>query len=155
MTTNTQSIVVNEEDCLYQNALLGLLLAALFTFQYLDMFIESLPEINTWLYVLFGIVYIAIWFMIIRTLIKVITSGKNISKDAYWFSVYEDEYFNYINNKGYKYAFNVLLAYLTIISIFGTDFAPISIESFCKFGLILGFLTYSSTVIFLLKGKDE
>lgn len=152
MTNKIKSTVLNEESDLYNNAISGLLLGAMFIFQYLDKFQEPLIKIHTWLYVLFGIAYITIVVMLIRTLIKIFSRRNN---KTFWVDNYEDEYFNYINKQGYKYLGFTLLIYLTIFSTFGKNFVTIPIDSFCKFGLALGFLTYGSTVIFLLKSKDE
>jgi hypothetical protein len=152
MTNDIKSTVVKEEKDLYNNAITSLLVAAMFIFDYLDKFQEPLIKMYTLIYVLYGIAFIAIFILLIRNLIKAAT---RMSKKNFWVDNYEDEYFNYINNKGYKYLCCTLLIYLTIFSIFGKNFESIPIDSFCKFGAALGFFTYGLTVILLLKSKDD
>lgn len=155
MTTNTTSITVNEEDYLYRNGLIGIFAGIMFLINSLDLVLQPLFETHGWLYVLFGILNVAIVIMLIRTLIKISTCGRIISKQAFWFGQFEDEYFNHINSQGYKYTFHIILTYLVLFAIIGEYFESITLNSFCEFGLALSFLTYGVTILYLLVGKNE
>jgi hypothetical protein len=152
---NTTSTPKNEETLLYRNALLGLFAGGMFSFKALEAFLEPLQEIHLWLYIVLAIVYITTTVMAVIMLIKTVLSANQLSKNLFRFGQFEDEYFIHIDKKGYQHSFNVLLIYVGIFSIFGEHFESIVLKNFCEFGLALTFLTYSFTVMFLLKAKDE
>ena len=155
MTTTTASIAINEEEYLYRNGLIGIFAGFMFLINSLNFVLQPLLEVYGWLYFLFGTLNLAIVIILIKTLVKLSISGRFISKEAFWFGLFEDEYFNHINNQGYKYTFHIILTYLVLFSFIGDHFKSITLEGFCEFGLALSFLTYGATVMFLLKAKDE
>ena len=83
----------------------------------------------------------------------------NMDRYTIWYSHFNDEYFNHINNKGFKYSFNTSCAFLVFFSVFGHHFQSflvnLSFSDFAEFTLGLSFISYSLPILLLLRGEDE
>ncbi len=163
MTTQMNVQPMDEQNFLKRNALLCLILAGYFIF---DIFYTQLDEAlldysllkNSLLFI--GVV-ISIAMVVI--LVKTCKSANRITKDTSYYGNFQDEYLNFINIKGYKYAFNFTSVYFLIVYIL-TDFdgtwisditMEISIQEFCKLSMGFIFISYALPVLYMLKGADD
>jgi len=112
-----------------------------------------------WLYITLILLSIILGVFIVFTFFKIMNSIESLDRYTVWYNCFNDEYFNYINHKGYKYSFNTSCFFLMFFSIFGHHFqsflVTLSLSDFAEFTLGLSFISYSLPVLFLLRGEDE
>ena len=159
MTDLTTSQPHNEQTFLKRNALLCTLLGMLLIFEALDIFANSNIAHGPLLDAFLIIGALALLVTLVVMLFKTLGTSYKISRQAYWFGNFQDEYINHINAMGYKYAFNTVCG--ALILCYGAtraewlDTASSDIGLLCKMGLGIVFLSYSLPVLYLLRGDDE
>ncbi|WP_199609779.1 hypothetical protein [Flocculibacter collagenilyticus] len=113
-----------------------------------------------------GAIYILMSLGLLAIIITALTFGlksiKGLSKEhkqAFWYGQFSDEYLNFVNLQGYKYAFNIaisalLITWLTAILGFSLTF-QINTLLMVHALLAIIFLSYSLRVLYLLRAEDE
>jgi len=91
---------------LKRNALLVVILSLFYVFMAVYELLSSVD--NLALRVGFWIVSLFIIVDLIWILIRVSSLASKV-KSAFWFGNYEDEFFNHLNHKAYKYSFNMAI----------------------------------------------
>jgi hypothetical protein len=160
MTIQVNVQPIDEQNFLKRNALLCLLLGLFFSsdliYTVFQQQISAVPLLKYSL-MLFGFfIFIAMLVMLVRTM----DSANKITKETFYYGNFQDEYLNYINAKGYKYAFNFALFYLLstyyITSVWGNDLASIiNISELSKFSAGIVFISYALPVLYMLNGTDD
>ena len=162
MTAQMNVQPIDEQNFLKRNALLCLILAGYFIF---DIFYTQLGEVlidypllkNSLLFI--GAV---LFISMVVILFKTCKSANRVAKNTSYFGNFHDEYLNFMNIKGYKYAFNFTSVYFLIVYILA-DFdgtwisgitTVISIQDFCKLSMGFIFISYALPVLYMLKGAD-
>ncbi len=142
---------VNEQVYLKRNALVCFVLGILFIADALyNNFTSSVGlKYLTFMFFIAALIFIV---MFLLSLIK-------MTKSAWLFGNFEDEYLNHIHNTGYKYAFSFMSFFLVVVSV-TVNLFPYLIEGmlvreFSKFSAGLMFMSYSLPIIYLLRGDDE
>jgi len=163
MTTQLDVKPMDEQSYLMRNALLGVILGAWFLGEslhgYFEQYLQSHSMISLAVSILGGVIFISM--MVI--LIKVMKSANKVQKKTFYYGNFEDEYLNYVNAKGYKYAFNfILIFFFVVYFLSGLDGTvasevalSISIREFCQLTVGLIFISYALPVLYLLKGADD
>lgn len=159
MNTKIISTAINEQVFLKRNSLLGVFAGLMFISSPLYKLLEHFITRYDWLYITLALLGAILGISIIITFLKIIKSMENVDRYTIWYNNFNDEYFNHINNKGYKYSFNASCTFLVFISVFGHHFQDVlvnlSFSDFAEFTLGLSFISYSLPVLFLLRGEDE
>ncbi|UUO21835.1 hypothetical protein FGD67_00460 [Colwellia sp. M166] len=159
MNTQIISTAINEQIFLKRNSLLGIFVGLMFISSPLYKLLEPFITLYDWLYITLGLLSIVLGISIVFTLFKTIKSMGNMDRYTIWYSHFNDEYFNHINNKGFKYSFNTSCAFLVFFSVFGHHFQSflvnLSFSDFAEFTLGLSFISYSLPILLLLRGEDE
>ena len=110
MNTQTVSSATNEQVFLQRNALLSFVLGVIFTAELFEELFASAIANNYWLDMSLTGMAIVTFMTVIVLLVKTVKSVGGISKSAFWYGEFQDEYVNFLNLKGYKWAFNIKLA---------------------------------------------
>ncbi len=152
------STPANEFFYLKSNALLSLALGLYFLSGMIRVWLSSLIETNQFFAVSFMFFSILILFIILCYWVLALVAAKQLPKSTYLFGTFKDEYFNHINDKGYKWAFNLsilLLSLLIVFDSFSSLFNEVSIADFSKFIMGFSLIGYALPVLFLLRGETE
>ena len=100
-------------------------------------------------------------FCLIGLLVNSITVSKlaHKVKKAYWYGNFDDEYFNFLNHKAYKYGFNSA-GLVAFIFYFGPSLVPeniLTMDNSFRLLISIMFFGYGVPLLFWLRadGKDE
>jgi len=98
-------------------------------------------------------------FSLIGLLVNWFTVSKLARKvrKAYWYGNFDDEYFNFLNHKAYKYGFNST-GLAAFIFYFGSELVPeslLTMDNSFRVLLSIIFLSYGAPLLFWLRGNDE
>lgn len=153
MTRQVNVKPIDEQNYLKDNTLIKLLFGGLFTFDVIFTFFE----LATWASLLLGTAFFAIIIGIFFYGFKVFTN--KVKKETSNYDIFQDEYLNHINMKGYKYAFNFAFMSLNVIlavTVFSGDLlAVFSTKDFCQLALGLICISYSLPVLYMLKDTED
>jgi hypothetical protein len=155
---------IDEQNFLKRNAL-GSLFAGFYFFggffySIMQPYIEN-NGVSLWP---FALVAIAIIIVLFTSLIKTLSSGRKVSNDTLYCGNFQDEYLNYINAKGYKYAANftglsLFFVYVLITpfeeTFLGTAVLSITIREFLDLTIGVLIFSYALPVLYMLKGADD
>ena len=145
------SIPINEQIYLKRNALVCIVLGALFIADSIYNHFNSSMELEYLTFTLF-ITSIIFIFLFLLSLIK-------IGKSVFLLGNFEDEYLNHIHNTGYKYAFSLISIFLVVVAVTSNIFPKLTenllVREFSKFSAGLMFISYSLPILYLLRGDDE
>jgi hypothetical protein len=160
MSNEIVSSADNEYLFLKNNALLGFSLGVWFTSDVIGQVLSSFIGNNRWVDVSLMGVGIVVTLLFVVQLVKTINTMGGLSKAAFWYNDFQDEYINYINLKGYKWAFNIGLGVLFVFHIFddhtNVTFNSISISDFSLFIVGVVSIAYSLPVAYwLCKESDD
>jgi hypothetical protein len=78
-------------------------------------------------------------------------------KKAYWYGNFDDEYFNFLNHKAYKYGFNSA-GIVALIIYSGPNIMPESLlttDNSLRVVISIMCLAYGAPLLFWLRGNDE
>ncbi|NQZ20593.1 MAG: hypothetical protein HRT53_00930 [Colwellia sp.] len=149
----------NEHLYLKSNALFSFALGFVFTFDVIDQAFSSIIENNHWVDILLTGMGVIVLLVLVVQLVKTLHAMEGLSKAAFWYGDFQDEYVNFINLKGYKWAFTMAISVLLIFCIFDdladVAFSSISISDFSEFIVGLIFIAYSLPVIYSLYKDSE
>jgi len=116
----------------------------------------STAQSSTDLKIGFGLVSV---FSLIGILVYSITVSKLARKvrKAYWYGNFDDEYFNFLNHKAYKYGFNST-GLVAFIFYFGPELVPESLlttDNSLRVVISIMFLSYGLPLLFWLRENNE
>jgi hypothetical protein len=163
MTKQVNVKPMDEQSYLMRNALLSVILGTSFVgesiYSHFEQYLQSHSLINAGVSIIGGGIFIGMIVMLIKTL----NSANKVLKKTFYYGNFEDEYLNYINAKGYKYACNFILFFCFVIYILsdfnGTVASELmlstSTREFCQLTVGLIFISYALPVLYLLKGADD
>ncbi|MCP4988181.1 MAG: hypothetical protein GY928_19675 [Colwellia sp.] len=152
------STPANENDLLKSSALLGLVLGVYFMLNVISSWFLPLKEDYQLFTNSLTFLIVVILIMVLVYWVLTLVAAKKLPQSTYLFGVYKDEYFNHINNKGYKWAFNLaimLLFSLVFIDSYSSIFNTVSIADFSMFIMGFIFVAHALPVLFLLRGEAQ
>ena len=159
MKTQTISTAVNEQIFLKRNSLLGVFAGLMFISSPIYKLLEPIITEHDWLNLVLALLSLILGMLIFFTFFSTIKSMENVGRYTIWTGNFNDEYFNHINNKGYKYSFVTSCILLLDFSVFGRHLqnflGGLFLSEFSDFMLGVIFLSYSLPILFLLRGEDE
>ncbi|RLV57813.1 hypothetical protein D5018_20535 [Parashewanella curva] len=151
------STPVNEEKFLKKIAWLSIIVSALFSLEIFDHSWNELKDAHPIFFIFSIVVYLVLIITMLNLLSHILISTWDI-RDV-WLGRFQDEYFNAVNLKAAYYALGVLGVFLLSViwldSLLPEAISSMSIQSFSKLSMGLGFLTYGSSIIWELKQSDE
>ncbi len=154
---------IDEQNYLKNNALLGLFTGMLFSGDIISRFFYNNNESDGFFSSGLLIAGIIVAILMMYSLFQVAQYSCKIKKRTFYYGNFKDEYLNHINSIGYKYAFNIICCYLLFV-FFSTEYpksneAQISyvmtVKDFCLLTIGIVFLSYSTPVLYMLKGVDD
>ena len=151
------STPVNEEKYLKKNAWLSIIISALFSLELFDYSFSALKESHPGYFIAVAMAYIVLIFAMANLLYNIVISTWDI-KEA-WLGRFQDEYFNEVNLKAAYYALGVLGLFLGVVIwldfLLPEAITAMSLQSFGKLSMGVGFLTYGSSILWELKKSDD
>ena len=159
MTNKTESTTISEHHFLKGNALLSLAIGLMFIAEMIEILFEPFINEHAWLDVSLTVFAFIVAIIVLIQIVKTLSVAGGLSKSTFWFGDFNDEYFNHLNLKGYKWAFNILCFILLFLYIFDDltiiYFDSVTITDFAKFMIGFLFISYSLPVLYLLHKEDS
>jgi len=112
---------------------------------------------EVWTQGIYALIFVTFFIYMIVTVVK--TLNVNVSRQAYWFGNFHDEYLHYVNNQANKYCLGVLG--ITLLGAFiGADFITealpsLDLKDFISLILTVISFSYSATVWTLLRADND
>jgi hypothetical protein len=108
---------------------------------------------------IFAFVFMSLLLRGLYFSVSVAMFGPKPSSKGYWSSLFQDEYLNYLNMKGYKWAFMTISGLLFILYFGGEKLSSgllqeISIKNLAMFQIGVVWIAYSTPILFELR-KEE
>jgi|GEM_PF-2822924 len=112
---------------------------------------------EVWAQGLYALIFVTFFIYMIVAVVK--TLNVNVSRQAYWFGNFHDEYLHYVSNQAHKYCLGVLG--ITLLGAFiGADFITealpsLDLKDFISLIFSVISFSYSITVWYLLRADND
>ena len=155
----TQVTASNEFRFLNNSAMLSLVLGIFFLMQCAEEILIERADAATFMIIIFNGMTLLFLVILCVMLYKIVSMDKKVTNEHKWFGNYEDEFLNYTNLKGYKYAFNTTIAFLAIGMLAGgvwtEEAAQLELWLYCKIVAAMSFISYALPIIKDLHSESE
>ena len=152
-----QSTPIYEEILLKQTGLIGFFTGSIILMPVISAILEATLLSGQSLTTPKVLIFIALFIGLIVSLVKQIKAGKKVDQKNYWFGNLEDEFFNHINHKAYKYSWTLSAFTLVVFSLYGSSITNeiASINQVCQAMLGVMLFTFGLTVLVKLRGNND
>lgn len=153
----TQSTPINEEILLKQTGLLGFFSGSIILMPVISGILEATILSGQSLTTPKVLIFLALFVGLIVSLVKQIKAGKKVDQKNYWFGNLEDEFFNHINEKAYKYSWTMSLTTLIVFSLYGSSIIneAASVNQVCQAIIGVMLFSYGLTILIKLRGNND
>ncbi len=149
---------INEQIFLKKNALLSILVGLIFLLEPVWLILTPLISEHSQLEIISSIIRLTLVLTMLIVFVKTSASVRKAGKNAFWYSNFNDEYLNYVNNKAFKYSFYITAGFIGFYAYLGkhfiTLFNDMPVSDFALFILGLSFIGYGLPIIVNLRGED-
>jgi hypothetical protein len=152
-----QSTPINEEILLKQTGLLGFFTGSIILLPVISDILKSTSLGGESLITAKVLIFLALFVGLIVSLVKQIKAGKKVDSKNYWFSNFEDELFNHINEKAYKYSWTMSLTTLIVFALYGSSITneTASVNQVCQAIIGVMLFSFGLTILIKLRGNND
>ncbi|GAB2991677.1 hypothetical protein [Psychrosphaera aestuarii] len=152
-----QSTPINEEVLLKQTGLMSFFVGSIILMPVISGILEATLLSGHSLTTPNVLIFIALFIGLIVSLVKQIKAGTKVDQKNYWFGNLEDEFFNHINHKAYKYSWTLSVSTLVVFSLYGSSITSeiVSINQVCQAVMGVMFFSFGLTILVKLRGNND
>lgn len=160
MTVKNLTVAENELLYLKHNALFGIFFGLLIAGDFLYSLLKSLG-VDGWVISLVGFLYVAAIVLFFVTLSKLSRYSSGISRRAFWYGNFTDEFSAFLNQQGYKSSFYTLLMVLIAtwafarLDDFSGWFSNVTLAQYAAALVCITMWAYAVPVLLGLRAEHE